>query len=224
LVVAAVVVVGAEGQQQQHKRPPSQQRAQGLGTRPAACIDMASAAPAAAPAAAVHRIEDFPPFYTLQPVEATRERQLTLWRSVVLRDALASKQATCTIDVTTFASFRNDAVQRSLDLAGRQCVGDSLVAHGNAEWEDVSKTRLRVSQRTLEAWAALIYEWARESGRIGGSPSTVYEIHSGEDVESTELANLHPEVCMKALQVLERQGKCVIVLGDSVDTSGVKFV
>jgi len=169
-------------------------------------------------------LRDFPPFYTLQRVETTRARQLDLWTKLVLREGLPNGQSTFSIDISSFLPFSNPKISRAMDMEGRRAVGDALVQSQNAKWEDVSKTRLLLSARTIDAWAAVIYSWAGETGRIGGSPSTVYEIYSGEDSESTELYNLHPDVCLKALQALQKQGKAIIIQGDSVDSTGVKFI
>ena len=169
-------------------------------------------------------MESFPPFYTLQPAESTRERQLALWTKLVLEQALKPGEQAVVLDLASFPAFVNAKLNRSMDLEGRRAVGEALVQSQNATWEDSTKTRLLLSRRTVDGWASVIYDWARESGRVGGAPSTVYEIYSGEDSQATELFNLHPDVCFSALKMLERQGKAVIIQGDTVDTTGVKFL
>ena len=167
---------------------------------------------------------NFPPMYTIQLAEATRERQLALWCQLVVRSALGKDQSVAVVDLATFPAFSNAKIQRSLDDAGRRLVGDALVERQLGQWEDAAKTRLLVSSRTIEAWASTIYEWARDTGRLGTAPSTVYEVYAGDDAQRTPLEGLHPDVCLKALKVLEQQGKAVVIVGDSVDSTGVKFV
>jgi len=166
-------------------------------------------------------VREFPPLYTLQPVATTRAKQLDVWRGLVLK--ACEDKALTTVELASFAGFSNERIKRSLDMDGRRAVGDALVGAGLGEWEDATKTRLRVSARTPEAWGALIYEWASQTARIG-TVCTVYEIHSGDDAASTELAGLHPELCLKALRALEKLGKVQLFPAQPVDESGVKFL
>ena len=117
-------------------------------------------------------VVDFPPLYTLQPVATTRAKQLEVWRGLVLK--ACDEKAVTSLDLPTFPAFTNDKIKRSLDMDGRRAVGDALVEAGLGEWEDAAtKTRLRVSARSAEAWAALIYEWASQTARVGGSICTL---------------------------------------------------
>lgn len=165
---------------------------------------------------------DFPPFYTLQNVAATRERQLALWRQLLLKQCASSSMS---IDLATFPAFTNSKINRSLDLEGRKAVGDELVRTGHAEWEDEkTKQRLVVYPKTPEAWAATVYEWAKETVRVGSGINTFYEIHSGEDAEGTELQGVSEDVLLKALKVLEHQGKAQLFPAETLDEMGVKFI
>jgi len=167
-------------------------------------------------------VRDFPPLYTLQPVATTRAKQLDLWRGLVLK--ACDEKATTSVDLATFAGFTNDRIKRSLDAEGRRAVGEALVEAGLGEWEDATRTRVRVSARTPEAWGAIIYAWAAQTARVGGSICTLYEIHSGDDAASTELAGLHPDLCLKALRALEKLGKVQLIPAVPLDESGVRFL
>ena len=168
-------------------------------------------------------VVDFPPFYTLQPVLATRERQLELWRQLILKKCESS--STLMIELNSFPFFANSKINRSLDAEGRKAVGDFLVSTGFGEWEDPStKLRLRVYSRTPESWAQTVYEWAKQTVRVGEGISTFYEIHSGEDAENTELFGLHEDILHKALKVLEKQGKAQLFPAATLDEMGVKFL
>lgn len=60
----------------------------------------------------------------------------------------------------------------------------SIIAVGNAEWEDASHARIRILWRTVEQLASDIFNWATNEGHIN-EVFTVYELHSGEDTEDS---------------------------------------
>jgi len=61
---------------------------------------------------------NFPPMYTIQLAEATRERQLALWCQLVVRSALAKDQAVAVVDLATFPAFSNAKIR-----ARRKAIG-----------------------------------------------------------------------------------------------------
>ena len=97
-----------------------------------------------------------------------------------------------------------------------------MVANGNGEWIDESHTTLRVLWRKPEELATDIYEWAVQSGNVG-SVCTLYELHSGEDVNGMSFEGLDEELLRRALAILEDEGKCTIFKGDTSDEDGIKF-
>ncbi|KAH9245965.1 hypothetical protein BASA81_016506 [Batrachochytrium salamandrivorans] len=168
-------------------------------------------------------LADFPPFYTLQPVLATREKQLALWRQVILASVPPSA-ATAVIDISLFAKFENAQISRKLDLESRRVVCESVISTGFGEWEDpTTRTLLRVYSKTPEAIAAAVYEFANQAGLVGQEISTFYELHSGESVEGTELFGINPDLLLKALKTLESKGKLFLYPGTTLDEMGVKF-
>ena len=167
-------------------------------------------------------IVDFPPFYTIQPVHAARENQLELWRKLILKAVTAS---TLLVELSNCPAFSNPRINRSLSAEDRKSVAEYIISCGNGAWEDpASKQRLIVFSRTPEAWATAVYEWAKQTVRVGMGISTFYEIHSGEDAEGTELFGMDEDILMRALKVLERQGKVQLFPKDTVDEMGVKFI
>lgn len=50
---------------------------------------------------------------------------------------------------------------------------------------------------------------------------TLYELSQGEEVQGEEFYEIQHEVLVKALQVLEKDRKCELILTD--DVQGVKF-
>lgn len=167
-------------------------------------------------------LADFPPFYTIQPVAETQEKQLELWRDIILRNVSETSQV---IDMTNYPAFTNSRIHRSLDSEGRQIVGDSLVKSGFGEWEDPgTKTRLRVFSKTPHAWAAILYEWARTTTRVGGDICSFQELQDDDDVEGTELQGVHEDLLLKAVRVLEEQGRAAVYPRPGTNELFVKFL
>ena len=76
---------------------------------------------------------NFPPFFTIQPVLATQERQLKLWQQFIVDWHRVRGEAF--LDVNTWPHFENASIRRALDADGRQHVANFLVRNGHAEWE-----------------------------------------------------------------------------------------
>ena len=107
----------------------------------------------------------FPPFFTIQPVLATRSKQLALWRELILQYHTVHKIRILVVHECPL--WKNDAIGRSLNPLGIQTVMEDFCASGNGEWEDVTnKTRCRVLWRQPKELASDLYEWAVANGFI----------------------------------------------------------
>ncbi|KAG9413031.1 Vacuolar protein-sorting-associated protein 25 [Aphanomyces cochlioides] len=163
----------------------------------------------------------FPPFFTLQPVRSTREKQLILWKSLVLDYHKAMNQPVFTPNSTPI--FENPQINRKLTMEARSAIVTYLVRCGNAEWEDDTHTRLRVFWKPPAEWAAEIYTFATDRGMIN-NVYTLYELHSGEETKGASFYGLEPWLLRKALEVLEHEAKAAIIHGDTPENDGVKFL
>jgi len=94
---------------------------------------------------------------------------------------------------------------------------------GHGEWEDEgTKTRCRILWRKPEQLASDIYDWAEKNGFVG-SVCTVYELHSGEDVNGMSFQGADEEILRRALAILESRGQCTIFKGETSSEDGIKF-
>ena len=118
--------------------------------------------------------------------------------------------------------WKNDDIGRELSKESITQVMNDLVAHGHGEWLDDNKTQCRVLWRKPEELATDIYEWAKASGNIG-SVCTLYELHSGEDVNGMSFQGIDEELLRRALGILENEGKCTVFQGDTPSEDGIKF-
>lgn len=162
----------------------------------------------------------FPPFFTIQKVLATREKQLALWRELIVRYSGQHKVAQLVVHDCPL--WKNDALPRQLSPSDIQIVMDDLVAHGHGEWQDTAHTVCRILWRKPEELATDIYQWAQNNGYIN-AVCTVYELHSGEDVNGMSFQGADEELLRRALKILEDQGRCTIFKGDTSDEDGIKF-
>lgn len=172
--------------------------------------------------------DHFPPFYTLQPNLATREKQLALWRTLLLSSSQSSSSAFVINDIHSHSLFVSEKLSRRLSKEGVQAVADSLIALHLAEWMDgSSKTSLRVMVTPPSVIAAKLFLWA-SSGSVISSGSnnifTFFELHSSQDFIDAPSFALDPLLLLRALQSLESEGKCALYPADSTDEIGVKFI
>ena len=167
----------------------------------------------------------FPPFFTLQPVLSSREKQLALWRELILRYHTHYKVSQLVVHDCPL--WKNDALPRQLSTADIRCIMDDFVRHGHGEWVDDrrgggEKTLCRILWRPPEQLAADIYVWAQQNGYLN-SVCTLYELHSGEDVHGMSFQGADEELLRRALAILEAQGKCTIFKGETSQEDGIKF-
>jgi ESCRT-II complex subunit VPS25 len=177
----------------------------------------------------------FPPFFTIQPVLATRQKQLGLWTQLIVDYHYSHKLPICVKHECPLWS--NPEIQRALSKEDLEVVLDHLVQRGSAEWMDGSedgpsqassstsnnhRTTLRILWRTPQELASDIYRWATTSGQLG-SVVTLYELHSGEDSTGQSFSGLDEDLIRRALTILESQGKCTIFQGETSNEDGIKF-
>jgi len=102
-------------------------------------------------------------------------------------------------------------------------VMEDFCQHGHGEWvDDGTQSRCMILWRQPKQFAADIYQWAEKNGFIG-SVCTIYELHSGEDVDGTSFQGADEELFRRALAILEEQGKCVVFKGETSSEDGIKF-
>lgn len=164
---------------------------------------------------------NFPPFFTLQPNIATRQKQFEAWRNLVLDYHKFHKQYV--LDITesqTSPLFCNKSIQRKLSLDVIYMILDELSKLGNVEWQDGQRQRCYVFWRTPEEWGQMIYKWVSDSG-MTNTVCTLFELTNGDDTVNEEFFGLDSGVLKKALQTLEKEGRSELM--DFDGNEGVKF-
>eukprot|EP01025_Chloroclados_australasicus_P010529 TRINITY_DN14318_c0_g3_i1.p2 TRINITY_DN14318_c0_g3~~TRINITY_DN14318_c0_g3_i1.p2 ORF type:complete len:178 (+),score=15.44 TRINITY_DN14318_c0_g3_i1:62-595(+) len=164
---------------------------------------------------------NYPPYFTLQPIQETREKQLKLWRDLMLAYCSHNKIYVVNVD-EQFPLFQNKEINRKLDKQFIVSMMDDLVRQGNGEWINQQKSSFLVLWKNLHQWAEILYTWVRSSGQED-AVMTLDELSNGDDVKGSELEGVHTKLIMRAIQVLEGQGKAQLFKGAAGDDEGVRF-
>lgn len=167
---------------------------------------------------------DFPPFFTLQPVKATRQQQEKLWMDLILSYCRHFKIYQLDVDAAvSLPLFRNDRIKRQLSRDDLLELLELLRVNRNLEWTDKkSKKQAKIVWRTNEQWANMIYEWAVRTGHIN-TVITVWDLREGDECIDQEWHGLDQEVLLAALSHLQSQKKAMVFTGNESDSRGVKF-
>nr|CCA18081.1 conserved hypothetical protein [Albugo laibachii Nc14] len=164
---------------------------------------------------------DFPPFFTIQPVRATREKQLGLWKQLIL-DYHHAKEVSI-FNPQTSPVFENSKISRKMKSEGRTTIIEFLIQCGNAMWEDISQTRCRVMWKKPTEWAVELYDFVKDRGMLG-EIYTVYELYAGEETLGSQFHGMEPWILRDALKILEQHGKAMLIFGATCQEDGVKFI
>lgn len=188
---------------------------------------------------------NFPPFFTIQPNEDTRKKQMDAWCDLVL--AYCKHKRLFQLDLAdslTSELFSNKKIDRKCSLELAVTIIDELVRRSRAEWLGIDSSPGRSKSKnsssnadmnnkrsciilwnSLEEWAKLIYDYVNRNG-MQNSVCTFYELTESDDCRREEFYRLDPIVLRKSLTVLQRQRKAEMFgVDDGGDSEhqGVKF-
>lgn len=146
---------------------------------------------------------NYPPYFTLQPVKETREKQVQLWKELIIDYCRTQKVFVIGLE-EDFPLFSNSVVE------------------SRAEWMDKSHRKCLILWHRIQDWADLIVHFVKENG-LEDSVMTVEEIRTGIESRGTDLHGVDRTILMRALKLLEHKGKLALFKGTSADDEGVKF-
>ena len=138
----------------------------------------------AAPKPPTDEVWSWPPLFTLQPVAATRERQLARWSDLLVAWCADNQLVELNVEQTQSLPWRNSTIDRTLSTEGARAVVEFMRQRGRADWVDVSTTStpsraLVFVSRRPDDWAELLWKWASESGQLN-SVFTLFELRAGD--------------------------------------------
>ncbi|XP_062160748.1 vacuolar protein sorting-associated protein 25-like isoform X1 [Alnus glutinosa] len=165
---------------------------------------------------------NYPPYFTLQPVRDTREKQVQLWKELILDYCRTQKIFVIGLQ-EDFPLFSNPVIERSLSHEAREAFISSLVSEaGRAEWLDKGHKKCLILWHRIQDWADIILRFVKDNG-LEDSVITVEEMRSGIECRGTELHGIDRTILMRALRLLEQKGKLATFKGTSADDEGIKF-
>ncbi|XXQ39954.1 ESCRT-II complex subunit VPS25 [Plasmodiophora brassicae] len=175
----------------------------------------------------VRRMWALPPFFTLQPVLATRQKQLAMWVDLVVDHVRAHKQNVLYVHEpqgsTTANVFHNRAINRKLSPEAVRAVLDEVVSRGYGIWRDASQTAIVMSDRTVQELSQLIYQWAKDTQHMN-EICTIFELHSGDSTMGQPFHGANDQVLVAAVRLLADKGQASIIPAETSDETGVKFL
>jgi ESCRT-II complex subunit VPS25 len=182
----------------------------------------------------------FPPFFTLQPNEDTRKKQLDAWCDLVLSYCKQNRiYQLDLIEAQNQELFENKKIDRKCSTDLMTQIIDTLVKQNKAEWAvsadsnkkttsspgsaKTGRNKCFIYWHTLDEWGKLIYDYVNRSG-LQNSVCTFYELSESSDVRKEEFFKLDKEILRRALLILQQQRKAEIIqLDDANSEHGVKF-
>lgn len=166
----------------------------------------------------------FPPFFTLQPVAETRERQLGMWVDLVVAFQRHHRRTIVKVaEAAAAPPFVNAGIGRSLGADGVRAVLDEICRRGLGSWRGAGRSECLTTWRTFGAWADALGAWAAESAKEG-AVCTVYELRAGDETDGEAFHGVDAGVIVEAARVLEARGRAVLIPGENEDETGIKFI
>lgn len=176
---------------------------------------------------------NFPPFFTIQPNEDTKKKQLEVWCDLVLAYCKQKKMFKLDlIHAQNTELFTNKTLDRKCSIELITLIIDQLVKQKRAEWivqsgESPSKMKTfrkcYILWHTLDEWAKLIYDYVNRNG-LQNSVCTFYELSESDEVRKEEFFRIDQEVLKKSILILQQAKKAeIIYLDDANSEPGVKF-
>mmetsp|Transcript_28839 Transcript_28839/g.46282 ORF Transcript_28839/g.46282 Transcript_28839/m.46282 type:complete len:188 (-) Transcript_28839:100-663(-) len=167
---------------------------------------------------------DFPPFFTIQPVQLTREKQFRVWVEFI-RD-YQSHVGSTSIDVSKASTekgppFRNPKISRGLSEDGIRTVLNEVVKAGYAVWADEKQLTCRTTTKKLDEWGNIILAWAKENGQLNRI-STLNELRT--ENEGEEFQGMEPEMLHAVLKAMQDRGLAQLFPGENLDELGFKLL
>ncbi|PON94761.1 ESCRT-II complex, vps25 subunit [Trema orientale] len=126
---------------------------------------------------------NYPPYFTLQPVRDIREKQVQLWKELILEYCRFQKIFVIGLE-EDFPLFSNPVIERFLSHEAREAFLSALVSEGRAEWLDKGHRKCLILWHRIQEWADIILNFVKDNG-LEDSVMTVEEIRSGTESRGT---------------------------------------
>eukprot|EP00256_Glycine_max_P054219 XP_014621019.1 vacuolar protein sorting-associated protein 25 isoform X2 [Glycine max] len=154
---------------------------------------------------------NYPPYFTLQPVRDTREKQIQLWKDLILDFCKTQKIFVIGLE-EEFPLFTNHGIERSLTHEAREAFLSALVSE---EWMDKGHRKCLILWYRLQDWADILIQFAKNNGLEDGVV-TVEEIRTGTESQGTEQKTyclLHVNCVFRLMWMFDKSENSVLGCG-----------
>ncbi|RNA30360.1 vacuolar -sorting-associated 25 [Brachionus plicatilis] len=173
---------------------------------------------------------NFPPFFTLQPNEDTKRKQLDAWSDLVLAYCKFNRIFQFDVnEMQTSELFSNKKIDRKCSLDLICVIIDELVGRNKAEWQmhGIGKNSRRNNKcfiywNALDEWARIIYDYVVKNG-LQNTVCTIYELIDSEEVKKEPFYRLDRQIFLKSIKILENSRKAELIHLDDENEPGIKF-
>lgn len=143
----------------------------------------------------------YPPYFTIQPIAETFEKQKRLWLRLIVDWCKSTKTFTLDVHNDKVEVFSNKRIDRCLDVWEKRLFLDALCEQGSGRWLDGGKNVCLILWKPLDAWAEDIYTWCTKSG------DTIILLDDLLDVrEDSEIFGLPMDhIIVPAVEILEKK-------------------
>jgi hypothetical protein len=136
-----------------------------------------------------------------------------MWQELVIAFIKHHKKHTLDVDEDGHSAlFHNKAIDRRLGREGVVAVVGQLVTSGYAQWAENKQTCV-VYHQTFTNVGTLLLQWAQDN--TTENISTLYDL--------SEELKIPEAVLLAAVEVLAGLNKAVVLPGDTLSETGVKF-
>lgn len=157
----------------------------------------------------------------IQPINETKEKQLKLWKELILQYHMLNNIYILVID--NFEYFENKKINRKLSQNDINIIISYLISEGHAEWEDNSHIRCRIMWKTPETISNDIYTWVIKNGFINNI-YTIFELLEGDEFKDSGFFGMDQGLFRKAILILQNNNKAILINGSTNDEDGIKFL
>lgn len=164
---------------------------------------------------------DYPPYFTLQPVKETREKQLLAWRELILGYARNNK--VFDFEPKTFDLFENKSIDRSLNQSARDAIVESMIEKGLCQKVGNGTQGVYVLWKSISEWESVILEWAHRTGRRD-DVLTLEELCGADELSDEPFHGMPTSLMQLVLKNLEKAKHVMLFQGSDQDDQGVKFL
>lgn len=176
-------------------------------------------------------IYSFPPLYTRQPNQITRNKQIDTWSQLIITTAQSlsaweidqTGRFKVSNDKDKKSIFNNEDINRSVSQVFIDEILSSMLSKAQLLVKDDPKRKIKVVSsngnteleffvlwKSLDAWGSMLLEWFEMCGKLS-QVVTLYELGDGDESVGWEFHGMPSGLLVECLKVLVRRGRATLI-------------